>query len=78
MSMSLQFLNSLVIYEQQARMLLSVPIMVLSTLGVLTFLGTNLLLHNMMSSLSASLSGECSASASTLLCLTSHPTRSGS
>ena len=76
MSMSLQFLNSLVIYEQQARMLLSVPIMVLSTLGVLTFLGTNLLLSNMMSSLSASLSGESSASVSTLLCLTSHTTRS--
>ena len=41
-----------------AKMLLSVPLVVLSTLGILGFLGTNLLMTSMMSALSASLSGE--------------------
>ena len=52
LSVSQSFLTHLI------NMLLSVPIVVLSTLGVLAFLGTNLLLSSMMSSLSASLSGK--------------------
>ena len=61
MSMSLtcsQSLNTQSFLTHLISMLLSVPIVVLSTLGVLAFLGTNLLLTSMMSSLSASLSGK--------------------
>ena len=55
--------TDLVLYSQLPltslpKMLLSVPLVVLSTLGILGFLGTNLLMTSMMSALSASLSGE--------------------
>merc|ERR1712083_801457 len=43
--------------HQIAKMLLSVPLVIISTIGVISFLGTSLIFSRLSSSLSATLSG---------------------